>query len=184
MPDGGPPGIWRAAFPADADLPDDALLDAERIEQRMQRLVPRAQRYEIRYKSIYRVHQRVAKTFREGRVLHRRRRRASQQSARRLRVEQRHSRRRSTWPTSSGACGAARRTRCSTSMCASAASATVEQVQAMSIRNKRLLEERDPAVQREHLGELVALAEDPERARKYLLDSSMISGLRRSLQVQ
>src|SRR6202035_2475308 len=46
-----------------------ALLDAERIEDRMQRLVPRAQRYDIRYKSIYRVHQRVAKTFRDGRVL-------------------------------------------------------------------------------------------------------------------
>src|SRR4029077_6208908 len=69
MPDGGPPGIWRAAFPADADLPDEALLDAERHEQRQARLVARAQRYEIRYKSIYRVHQRVAKTFREGRVL-------------------------------------------------------------------------------------------------------------------
>ena len=61
--------------------------------------------------------------------------------------------------------------------------ATIEQVQAMSIRNKRLLEERDPEVQRERLGELVATAGDAERARKYLLESSMIAGLKRANEV-
>ena len=182
MPDGGPPGIWRAAFPADADLPDDALLDAERIEGRMQRLVARDRPYVIRYKSIYRVHQRVAKTFREGRVL--------------LAGDAAHlnnplggfglnsgihdavnlaDKLGQVWRGESDALldRYVRQRR----------SATVEQVQAMSIRNKRLLEERDPAVQRQHLSDLVALARDPERARQYLLDSSMISGLRRSLQV-
>ena len=63
-------------------------------------------------------------------------------------------------------------------------SATIEQVQAMSIRNKRLLEERDPKVQRERLTELIATAGDAERARKYLLESSMIAGLRRANEVQ
>jgi 3-(3-hydroxy-phenyl)propionate hydroxylase len=182
MPDGGPPGIWRAAFPADADLPDDALLDAERIEARMQRLVPRSQRFEIRYKSIYRVHQRVAQTFREGRVL--------------IAGDAAHlnnplggfglnsgihdainlaDKLGQVWRGADAALldRYVRQRR----------SATIEQVQAMSIRNKRLLEERDPAVQRQHLGDLVALANDPERARQYLLDSSMISGLRRSQQV-
>jgi 3-(3-hydroxy-phenyl)propionate hydroxylase len=61
--------------------------------------------------------------------------------------------------------------------------ATIEQVQAMSIRNKRLLEERDPKVQRERMQELVEIAGDPERARAHLLDSSMISGLRRAAAV-
>jgi 3-(3-hydroxy-phenyl)propionate hydroxylase len=62
-------------------------------------------------------------------------------------------------------------------------SATIEQVQAMSIRNKRLLEERDRQVQRERLTELIATAGDPERARKYLLESSMIAGLKRANEV-
>ena len=58
--------------------------------------------------------------------------------------------------------------------------ATIEQVQAMSIRNKRLLEERDPGVHEARMAELVAIAADPERARQYLLDSSMIAGLRKA----
>jgi 3-(3-hydroxy-phenyl)propionate hydroxylase len=62
--------------------------------------------------------------------------------------------------------------------------ATVEQVQAMSIRNKRMMEERDPAVQRAHLQAMIATAADPARARAHMLDTSMISGLKRSEQVQ
>src|SRR5215813_8263152 len=69
MPHDGPPGIWRAVFPGAPDLSDEALLAPEAIEPAMQTIVPRTGAYEIRYKSVYRVHQRVAKTFRVGRVL-------------------------------------------------------------------------------------------------------------------
>jgi 3-(3-hydroxy-phenyl)propionate hydroxylase len=61
--------------------------------------------------------------------------------------------------------------------------ATVEQVQSISIRNKRMLEERDPKVQREHLRNLVAVANDPARARQHMLDTSMISGVRRAAEI-
>ena len=44
-------------------------LSDEMVERRMQRFLPRKERYQIKYKSIYRVHQRVAKEFRLGRVL-------------------------------------------------------------------------------------------------------------------
>ncbi len=53
----------------------------------------------------------------------------------------------------------------------------------MSIRNKRMMEERDPAVQRQRLKQMVETAADPVRARQHLLDTSMISGLRRSEQM-
>ena len=62
--------------------------------------------------------------------------------------------------------------------------ATIEQVQAMSIRNKKLLEERDPAVQRQRVAEMVDIAKDPVRCREHLLNTSMISGLQRSELVQ
>lgn len=183
MPDGGPPGIWRAACPANPALPDDALLDPERIERMLQRLVPRGERYDIRYKSIYRVHQRVAKTFRDHRVL--------------IAGDAAH------LNNPLGGFGLNSGIHDAINLCDKLGrvwrgeagealldlyvrqrrAATIEQVQAMSIRNKRLLEERDPNVQRERLTELVAISGDAERARTHLLDTSMISGLRRSLQV-
>jgi 3-(3-hydroxy-phenyl)propionate hydroxylase len=182
MPDGGP-GIWRVAYPVDAGQPDDALLDAEHIERAMQRIVPRGERYDIRYKSVYRVHQRVAKSFRSGRVL--------------LAGDAAHlNNPLGGFGLNSGIhdavnladkLGRVWRGEADAALLdlyvRQRRSTTIEQVQAMSIRNKRLLEERDPQVQRARLTELVAIAEDPARARTYLLDSSMISGLRRSAEV-
>jgi 3-(3-hydroxy-phenyl)propionate hydroxylase len=54
----------------------------------------------------------------------------------------------------------------------------------MSIRNKRMMEEREPAVQRARLAEMVAIANDPVRARQHLLDTSMLTGLQRSREVR
>jgi 3-(3-hydroxy-phenyl)propionate hydroxylase len=62
--------------------------------------------------------------------------------------------------------------------------AAIDQVQAMSIRNKRLLEERDLAVQRQRLKELIAIANDRGQARLHLLDSAMIAGLRRTNEIE
>jgi 3-(3-hydroxy-phenyl)propionate hydroxylase len=69
MPDEGPPGMWRVIFPVPEDEDDALTLSDDLVERRMQHFVPRQGRYPIRYKSIYKVHQRVAKDFRVGRVL-------------------------------------------------------------------------------------------------------------------
>jgi len=183
MPDTGPPGIWRAVFPADAALPDDRVLDAEAVEATLQRLLPRGERYPIRYKSVYRVHQRVAKTFRDGRVL------LAGDAAHlnnpmgglglnsgihdAINLADKLGR---VWRREADESALDRYVR-------QRRFAAVEQVQAMSIRNKRLLEERDPTVQREQLLGLIATAKDAERARKHLLESSMIAGLRRANEV-
>ena len=58
--------------------------------------------------------------------------------------------------------------------------ANVEFVQAQSIRNKQLLEERDPDVRAARFDELRRTAADPARARDYLLRSSMIWSVRRA----
>jgi 3-(3-hydroxy-phenyl)propionate hydroxylase len=184
VPDKGPPGLWRLAFPCDSSVPDEAHLDAESVERRIQSFLPRAEPYEIRYKSIYRVHQRVAKDFRCGRVL--------------LAGDAAHlNNPLGGFGLNSGIHDAINLTEKLGRVWHGEAdhalldryvrqrrSATVEQVQAMSIRNKRILEEREPAVQRARLAEMVALAEDPVRARQHLLDTSMITGLQRSLQIE
>jgi 3-(3-hydroxy-phenyl)propionate hydroxylase len=58
--------------------------------------------------------------------------------------------------------------------------ATVEFVQAMSIRNKRTLEERDPQVRRGRMEDLIRTASTPALAREFLINSSMISSVRRA----
>jgi 3-(3-hydroxy-phenyl)propionate hydroxylase len=56
----------------------------------------------------------------------------------------------------------------------------VEFVQEQSIENKKRLEARDPEVRKRNLDELRAIAADPARARQFLLRTSMIASQRRA----
>jgi len=184
MPDAGPPGLWRLAFPCDPGLPDDALLDAAAVQKRMKAFLPSNSDYEIRYQSIYRVHQRVASEWRHGRVL--------------LAGDAAHlNNPLGGFGLNSGIHDAVNLAEKLAKVWHGEAgeqlldlyvrqrrATTIEQVQAMSIRNKRLLEERDPEVQKSRMEELIATANDPRRARQHLLESSMIAGLRKSQEIQ
>jgi 3-(3-hydroxy-phenyl)propionate hydroxylase len=184
MPDAGPPGLWRLAFPCDPGLPEDALLEPRSVQARMQAFLPLERDYEIRYQSIYRVHQRVAAEWRRGRVL--------------LAGDAAHlNNPLGGFGLNSGIHDAVNLAEKLAKVWLGEAddslldhyvrqrrAATVEHVQAMSIRNKRLLEERDPRIHRSRMEELVAIAEDPRRARAHLLESSMIAGLRKAAAIQ
>jgi 3-(3-hydroxy-phenyl)propionate hydroxylase len=54
----------------------------------------------------------------------------------------------------------------------------VQHTQAQTIRNKRLLAETDPSVRKRNQDELRRTAEDPARAREFLLRASLIESLR------
>ena len=60
----------------------------------------------------------------------------------------------------------------------------VEYVQEGSIRNLRTLAERDPAVRKERFDELRRANADPELARAFLLQSSMIASIRRAAAIR
>src|SRR5437588_2846814 len=62
------PGAWRIMFPIAADESDELALSPGFVQSLMAQLVPGIDGYEIIHMSLYRVHQRVAKTFRRGRV--------------------------------------------------------------------------------------------------------------------
>src|SRR5262245_11140392 len=64
-----PGGLWRAIFPIPDDEDETTALSAERIEARLQKFFPKEGRYDVEYVNLYAVHQRVAATFREGRIL-------------------------------------------------------------------------------------------------------------------
>src|ERR1044071_4525103 len=63
------PGLWRVLVPAPENADRAQHLSDENLQQVLQRVVPRDVDYAIEHRSIYHVHQRVAKSFRTGRVL-------------------------------------------------------------------------------------------------------------------
>jgi 3-(3-hydroxy-phenyl)propionate hydroxylase len=52
-------------------------------------------------------------------------------------------------------------------------------INAITERNKKLMEERDPAVRRRNLERMAAVAADRKLAYEYMLEASMITSLRR-----
>jgi 3-(3-hydroxy-phenyl)propionate hydroxylase len=60
----------------------------------------------------------------------------------------------------------------------------VEYVQAITIRNKKMLEERDPEIRARRLEEIRETAADPEKHRAFLMNSSMINSVRRAAQIE
>lgn len=180
MPHDGPPGLWRLAFPTDTAIPEDEILSDAFVLARLHSFLPRQAAFDIPYRSAYRVHQRVAKQFRIGRVL--------------LAGDAAHVN------NPLGALGLNGGIHDAVNLAGKLgrilrgeADATlldlyerqrrltnIEYVQAMSIRNKRTLEERDPLVRGQRLDDLRAVAADPARAREHLLNTSMIASVRRA----
>jgi 3-(3-hydroxy-phenyl)propionate hydroxylase len=59
------PGLWRCLFPTSEESDEEVLASGER---RLQSVFSKAEPYETRHKTLYRVHQRVAETYRKGRA--------------------------------------------------------------------------------------------------------------------
>jgi 3-(3-hydroxy-phenyl)propionate hydroxylase len=59
----------------------------------------------------------------------------------------------------------------------------IQHTQAQTIRNKRLLAEKDPVVRKRNQDELRRTADDPVRARAFLLRASLIESLREAEQI-
>jgi 3-(3-hydroxy-phenyl)propionate hydroxylase len=173
------PDMWRIVLPVDAGRePEDAVQEAS-IQASLQNLLPRAEPYEIAVRAIYRVSQRVAASYRKGRVF------LAGDAAHinnplggmglnggihdALSLAERIAR---VWHGERGEAALA-------GYEPQRKPAAVDAINAITERNKRLLEERDPEVRRRNLEEWAAIAADPSRAYRHLLDASMIASLRR-----
>ncbi|MDB5728462.1 MAG: hypothetical protein JWQ00_1667 [Noviherbaspirillum sp.] len=184
QPHEGPPGIWRMAFPITPEMNEDEILSDAFVQSRIKGFLNPDLDYEIPYRSVYRVHQRVAKTFRIGRVL--------------LAGDAAHANNPiGGMGVNSGIHDAINLVDKLTQVLRGEADdslldlyvrqrrqTNIEYIQALSIRNKKLLEERDPQVRSERLDEMRRVAADSEQARAYLLNSSMINSVRRAQQIQ
>lgn len=62
------PELWRVLLPVEADIDVDHALSDETLERRLQGIAAIDGRYTIRHRTLYRVHQRVAGSYAQGRV--------------------------------------------------------------------------------------------------------------------
>lgn len=176
----GPPGLWRLVFPADPEAPEEAVLDPDFAQSQMQRFFPIDGDYDVVHRNLYTVHQRVAATFRKGPVL--------------LAGDACHIN------NSIGGMGLNGGIQDAMSLSDKLAqvwhgtgpdslldlydlqrrSYATEFVQQQTIQNKKRLEATDPDKRKANLDELRATASDPARAKKFLMQASMIAAMRKS----
>src|SRR5205085_80393 len=60
--------VWRVMFPTRAEESEADVLSDAGIERRLQRVYAKAGPYDVTHRTLYSVHQRVAETYRRGRV--------------------------------------------------------------------------------------------------------------------
>jgi 3-(3-hydroxy-phenyl)propionate hydroxylase len=173
-----PPGLWRAIFPVSNEESDEAALSPERIEMRLQKFFPKPGRYDVEYVNVYPVSQRVAATFRKGRVL------LAGDSAHvnnpiggmgmnggihdGINLAEKLARviKREAGEDLLDLYGRQRR------------HAAVEYVQQQTIANKKLMEERDPAARARKFDELRRTADDPAASKAYMRRAALLDSLR------
>ncbi|MBO0712875.1 MAG: FAD-dependent monooxygenase, partial [Acetobacteraceae bacterium] len=177
------PGMWRMMFPIAPDVSDETATSAAFARATLATVQPNATEADIAHVTLYRVHQRVAKTFRVGRVLlagdaahinnplggmgmnggiHD----AINLTGRLARV----------WRGEAGDAELDRYDR-------QRRLVTLEYVQKHTIQNKRNLETTDPAEQARFRAELHTIAADPALTRDYLMRLSMIASLKRAAEL-
>lgn len=176
----GPPGLWRTVFPAGAEQSEADILSDAGVQARIQSFFPSPRAYEIVHRNLYVTHQRVAETFRKGRVL--------------LAGDSAHVNNPiGGMGLNGGIQDAANLSEKLAQVVLDKApdelldlysrqrrAVAVEFVQEQSIANKKRLEARDPEARRRNLGELREIAADPARARQFLLRTSMLASQRRA----
>lgn len=62
-------GLWRVVSPVDPAAPEDQIFADAAVQARMQRFRPMDAEYDVVHRNIYNVHQRVASSYRDGRIL-------------------------------------------------------------------------------------------------------------------
>ena len=180
----GPPDRWRVHFPTAPDADESALTRPDALQARLQRFLPTGKAFDIVGSNLYVVHQRVAKKFRAGRAV--------------LAGDSAHVNSPiGAMGMNSGIHDAFNLAEKLVGILRGDADADIldryerqrrhvalQHTQAQTMRNKRLLAEKDPAVRRKNHDELRRTAEDPKLARAFLLRSSLIESLREAEQSQ
>jgi 3-(3-hydroxy-phenyl)propionate hydroxylase len=175
----GPPGLWRIVLPVDPEKDEAELLSEEAVQAKMQKFFPKPEPYDIVHRKLYSVHQRVAETFRKGRVL--------------LAGDASHANNPiGGMGLNGGIQDGANLAEKLARVCHGDSdrlldlydkqrrTIATEFVQRQSIENKKRLEAQDEASRQASFGELRAIAADPVRARAFVRRAAMIDAQRQA----
>jgi len=180
----GPPERWRVHFPTEPEDDPEALIRPEAMQARLQRFLRTGRDFDIVGCNLYVVHQRVAAKFRAGRAI--------------LAGDAAHVN------SPIGAMGMNSGIHDAINLADKLVAilrgetgeaeldryerqrrhVAVQHTQAQTIRNRRLLEERDPATRRRNQEELRRTAADPALARAFLLRTSLIESVREAAAIE
>ncbi len=180
----GPPDRWRIHFPTDPNEDEKKLTTPNALQERLKRFLRIDGDFEICGFNLYPVHQRVAEKFRSGRVM------LAGNSAHvnspiggmglnsgvhdAFNLADKLAR---VWRGEASDAELDRYDRQRRQI-------AIQHTQAQTIRNKRLLAERDPAVRKHNHEELRRTAEDPVLARKFLRRASLLDSLEEAAQIK
>ena len=174
------PSLWRVLFPTRPEESDEEVLTDASIQARLQNLLPKDTPYPTVHRTLYKVHQRVAKQFRQGRVI--------------LAGDAAHiNNPLGGMGMNGGVQDAFNLSDKLVDILLSGASTdlldryerqrrsvAIEYINANTARNKKTIEERDPEKRRKTQDELRAIAANPVAAKDYLRKTSMIDALERA----
>ncbi len=176
-------GRWRAVFPARENESDEQAFSNAAVRGRLSRLFEGHPMELVVHRNIYRVHQRVAKSFRRGRVF------LAGDAAHvnnpvgglglNCGIHDAMELAETLHQVASGQAGEdlldryERRRR----------PLNIEYVQEQTVANKKRLEERDPKVRRAHFDELRRTAADPVLHSRFLRRTSLIESVRKAREI-
>jgi len=178
------PSLWRVLFPTKIDESDEEVMAEERVQSRLQHLLPKSSDYETHHRTLYKIHQRVAKSFRVNRVF--------------LAGDAAHIN------NPLGGMGMNGGVHDAMNLCEKLIQVVnhqqdaslldryerqrrtiaIEYINASTARNKKMLEERDPVARLKSQQELRAIADNPQSAKLYLRKTSMLDALERAETIQ
>jgi 3-(3-hydroxy-phenyl)propionate hydroxylase len=174
----GPPDRWRVHFPTDPRADELELMRPEALQAKLQGFLPAGKPFDIVGSNLYVVHQRVAQKFRVGRAI--------------LAGDSAHVNSPiGAMGMNSGIHDAINLADKLIAIARKEADdgvldrygrqrrhVAVAHTQAQTMRNKRLLAEKDPAIRQHNHDELRRTADDPILARQYLLRTALFESLR------
>ena len=169
--------LWRVLLPTNPEECEDSIMDPENIERRLQSVCPSSEPYEVMHKTAYRVHERVANRYVDGRIF--------------LAGDAAHvnnplggmgmnggihdamnlvEKLKKVWHGGSlETMGRYERQR---------RKVAIETVQAQALRNRAILNTSDPEQRLAYYTELQKTVNDPIKHKAYVMRSSMITSLR------